>query len=237
MNIDEIKEIWGKVPKILVGAPHWDKKDYILGRYATRIRDLDYPNYDILIADNSSDETHLNVLEAMGLPAIWVNTGNTARERVRDSRNAIREYALEHDYDFVFFYDTDIIAPRNILLELLQWNKKVIGGWYYIGVPGYARPVITRNWVDLENQDPDRMAIYKGMAKNRLMKSFIGAMGVQLIHKDILKQLSFFTLPELHWFADSFFFYALERKGIQAYTDTEMLCPHYPSDWDEVKDK
>ena len=237
MNLDKIKEVWGCIPKILVAAPHYDKKDYALEVFAKRVKELNYPNYDILIADNSKDKNHLKVLEKHDLPAIHISTGLTARERVRDSRNALREHALAQGYDFIFFYDTDIIAPKDILLELLQWGKQVVGGWYYIGVPSFARPVVTRTWIDIENQDPDRMAIYKEMAKNRLMKSFIGAMGVQLIHKDILKQFSFFTLPEMQWFADSFFFYALERKGIQAYTDTEMLCPHFPSDWSEVKDK
>lgn len=236
--IDKVKEAWnGKIPRVLVAAPHYNKKDYSLKRYADRIKNLDYPDYDILIADNSEDPDHLEVLDKHGLDAVWVNTGTTARERVRDSRNAIRQAALDGNYDFIFFVDTDIIPPKNILLELLQWGKKVIGGWYYIGVPSFARPVVTRTWIDLEKQNSDRMAIYKEMAENRLMKSFIGGMGVQLIHKDILKQFTFFTLPEMRWFADSFFFYALERKGIQAYTDTEMLCPHFPSDWAEVKDK
>ena len=236
-KLDEIEKVWGKIPKILVGAPHWDRKDYILERYAKRIKELNYPNYDILIADTSKDPIHLDVLKGYDLPAVHVSTGTTARTRVRDARNAVRAHALEHDYDFIFFYDTDIIAPKDILLELLQWGKKVVGGWYYVGVPSFARPVITRNWINLEQQSPDRMAIYKEMAENRLMKSFIGAMGVQLIHREILEKFKFFVLDEMHWFADSFFFYALERKGIQAYTDTEMLCPHFTSDWAEVKDK
>jgi len=240
MNLTKVKAAWnGKVPKILVGAPHWDLKDYLLERYAKRIKEFDYPNYDILIADNSKDPGHVEVFKKLDLPVIWTGGGMTARERVRDSRNAIRDRVLEGDYDFVFFYDTDIIAPKNILLELLQWGKKVIGGWYYVGIPLYARPVVTRNWqtVVANNEDHDRMGLYKEMAKNRLMKSFLGAMGVQLIHRDILERFKFVILPEMDWFADSFFFYALERNGIQAYTDTEMLCPHYQTDWAKVKDK
>ena len=234
----EIEKIWGKVPKILVGAPHHDRKDYTLKRYAERIKELDYPNYDILIADNSQDPNHVKVIEDYGLPAIWSGYQSTAREKVRESRNAIRKHALENGYDFVFFYDTDIMVPRNILTELLKWGEKVVGGWYYIGVPGFARPVVTRTWVTVgEGQSEDRMAIYKEMAKERLMHNYIGAMGVQLIHRDILEKFKFVTHADIPWFADSWFFYALERAGINAYTDTEMLCPHFPSDWGEVKNK
>lgn len=237
-DLSEIEKIWGKIPKILVGAPHHARKDYTLERFAKRAKELDYPNYDILIADNSKDPDHVKVVESYGLAAIWSGHQPTAREKVREARNAIRNHALENGYDFVFFYDSDIIAPKIIIKELLKWGKKVVGGWYYIGVPSFARPVVTRTWTTVgEGQSVDRMALYKEMAKQRLMRNYIGGMGVQLIHRDILQRFRFVTHEDMGWFADSWFFYALERAGIDAFTDTEMLCPHFSDDWGEVKNK
>lgn len=230
-QLDKIVEVWGKIPKVLVGAPHHAAKDYMLERYAERVKDLDYPNYDILIADNSEDSSHTEVLTKLGLPAVAVRYSTDARKRLKDSRNVLRDYALTHGYDFFFDYETDIIAPRHILTELLQWGKEVIGGWYYIGFPGHAKPCLSRPWMNLNTEEADRAGLYRHMAQNRLMRVCLGAMGVQLIHRSVMEQVEFEFIPMWKAMDDSVFYMALEQMKIPVWIDTEMLCPHFSSDW------
>ena len=51
---NQIKEKFGDFPKVLVGAPNNLRKEYILERYINRLKELTYPNYEIVLADNST---------------------------------------------------------------------------------------------------------------------------------------------------------------------------------------
>jgi len=42
-----------KTPKILLGCPTSDYKEYCLKEYVKSVKTLDYPCYDILLVDNS----------------------------------------------------------------------------------------------------------------------------------------------------------------------------------------
>jgi len=49
-----------------------------------------------------------------------------AMDRLVSARNAIREYAIKKNYDYLLFIDADIIAPPNTLTKLISDKKDII---------------------------------------------------------------------------------------------------------------
>lgn len=235
---DKIKKEWGKVPKILIGCPVYKTKDYAMERFTKRVKELDYPNYDILMADNSRDDSYMKRLNELGLPAIKTKWYDSSRGRLCVARNELKKVVLEGGYDFFFSLESDVIPPKNIITELLQWGKQVIGGWYYIGKPNESRPCLSRGWKKVEVKNGFVMShLYpfgKEMAKNRLMKTYLGSMGCMMIHREVLEKVKFRVCEQMSWHDDSFFFYDLDKLKIPVYVDTDMLVPHFQSGWDGV---
>ena len=52
-------------PKILVGCPTSFHKEYALEQYAESIKALTYPNYDILLVDNSKDDVYFKRIKKL----------------------------------------------------------------------------------------------------------------------------------------------------------------------------
>jgi GT2 family glycosyltransferase len=46
-------------------------------------------------------------------------------------RNIAVEYAKANDYDYVFQVDTDMIYPKETIVELIKHKKQIIGGLYF----------------------------------------------------------------------------------------------------------
>ena len=51
-------------PKVLVGCPTYEGKEYILDRYIERVKEFTYDNYDILLVDNSKTNDYAKKIKA-----------------------------------------------------------------------------------------------------------------------------------------------------------------------------
>src|SRR5438309_8860027 len=90
-----------KWPRVLVGCPTYSGKAYCLTRYAERVKNLDYPNYDVMLVDNSDDSgRYRRRLLEVGLPFLIGPVKGSAAERIAASRNILREYALQNGYAY-----------------------------------------------------------------------------------------------------------------------------------------
>ena len=74
---------------------------------------------------------------------------------------------------------------------------------------------------------------YDKMAKERLMKCYLGSLGITLIHRDIFEKhgIRFWWAPEFSWHDDTGFFHDLDIRGIDFFIDTDLLVPHFQSSW------
>ena len=82
-------------PRILVGCPTSFHKEYALEQYAESIKSLTYPNYDILLVDNSKDDVYFKRIKKLSLPVIKGPWFESARDRIIASRNILREKIRE----------------------------------------------------------------------------------------------------------------------------------------------
>ncbi len=120
-----------KYPKILVGCPTSKDYEYCLEEYLLGLFSLNYPNYDILIVDNSEDDEFFDKLKSYGLKVAKGGFHNPVIKRIVESRNALRNYVLEEGYDYFFSLEQDVIPPRDVINMLLSAQQKIVSGLYF----------------------------------------------------------------------------------------------------------
>ncbi len=176
--------------KILIGCPTSDSHEYALEQYAKALKALTYPNFDILLVDNSKGDGYKEKLESHDLKVLKCPYFESARDRIITSRNLLRQYALDKGYDYLFSLEQDVIPPKDVLERLLSAKKRLISGVYFTylerdGRKGYF-PLI---WTKAEGTN---YYIMKPSELNRGIRKIASAgLGCVLIHKTILKDIKF----------------------------------------------
>lgn len=237
-------------PKVLVGITIYEGKDYVWEKFYDNIKNFSYPNYQVLIVDNTSHKKYYQKLlkRTKNNPLVTVvhtERGGTSREAQARSLNIIRDECLRGGYDYFLSLESDLIPPRDIIERLISHDKPVVGCVYLIGY-------------DYSDSQPPRPCLF-GVKKNdeggastfnyppEQGFSFFGrgvvpihgcGIGVTLISRKILERFRFWydlNPPIKH--SDVLFYMDLHNNGIQNYVDTDMIIPHYNSAWDLVTDK
>jgi len=226
-----------------VGCPTSFHKEHCLPQYTQVIKSLTYPNYDILLVDNSKDDTYLKKIQAQGLPAVKGPYYEGARDRIVHSRNILREKALEQGYDYFLSLEQDVIPPRDVIERMLSHTKPVISGVYFnrIRVNGISK--LTPLNYKLSKKEPGKLPSMKplneaDLSTNKLLETISAGVGCLLIHNTVLKKVKF-RYEGAEAFDDRFFFIDLYNLKIKAYTDTSLKCVHFilnrPHDWSNIK--
>ena len=122
-------------PRVLVASPSYYGKDYCTVKYVNNIRNLDYPNYDFIMVDNSPEDQlwYYTKLKRMGVRAFHVGRGRNSREAISNAMNKVRDYFLEHKYDYLLVIESDLFPKPDTIKRLLRFGKRVVGSYYLIG--------------------------------------------------------------------------------------------------------
>ena len=229
-------------PKILVGCPTSDHKKYCIEEYAKAIKNLSYPNYDILLVDNSQTETYSKKLQTLEIPIKRDKYLERARDRIVHSRNVLRKYALENGYDYFLSLEQDVIPPKNVIEQLLQHKKEVITGIYYMEyavkkegktVGKKILPLLYKKKDDKNLQQLQPQEVEKEECK----PITASGLGCILIKREILEQIKFRYEKDKLVFDDIWFCQDLEKKGIPLYVNTAVKCKHLmrEMDWNSIE--
>lgn len=231
-------------PKVLVGCPTSFYKEYCLKEYAESVRAMDYPNFDVLLIDNSKDKgVYIKKIKKLGLEVIEGPWFENARERIVACRNMLKQKAIEGGYDYLFSLEQDVLPPADALRKLVEANKKVISAVYFarnVVDNGSVRliPLLYRlcdektlTMVSLDEEDL--------WDNSRVMKVVSAGLGCVLIHKDVLKKVDFRYDKKSEAFDDRWFFIDLHKLGIEVHADTRVKCKHMifnrPYQWKDIK--
>lgn len=224
-----------KNPKILVGCPTSDLKEYCLGEYCESIKNLDYPNYDIFLVDNSKTDDYLKKVKEKNLPAersLWFEG---AMDRIITSRNVLRQKALDEGYDYLFSLEQDVIPPKDVLKKLTSQNKKIISAVYFNPKQGKHIPLLAIDrGLDKLSYIPEEIVINS----NKIIKVDYCGLGAVLIHRTVLEKIKF-RKNEKPGFDDWWFCKDAKKEGFEIYADLSMKCKHLiknrPWKWGEIK--
>lgn len=221
------------LPKILVGCPTSNHKGYCFEEYLKGIKSLTYPNFGVLLIDNSeSNEYYDKIKEKISI--IKDKWFENARERIVHSRNILREKVLNENYDYFLSLEQDIIPPKYIIEKLLKHNKKVIGGLYF--KTGSFDELIPLIWLR-NDEKTARRAELKEVENNRLLNVITCGLGCLLIHRSVLEKVKFRYVKEKEAFDDVWFCEDARNNGFEVYCDTSIKCKHMIKgmDWDKIK--
>lgn len=223
--------------KVLVGCPTAEYKAYCLEEYVKALKELSYKNKDILIVDNSKDNKYFERIKGLGFNVIKDKFFETARERVVNSRNILREIVLENNYDYFFSLEQDVIPPKDVIEKLLKHNKKIITGVYYtvykVNGREEVKPLV---WGETENKEEMKF-LTKEVKENKLIKIKACGLGCILIHRGVLEKIKFRFEEDKETFDDMFFCKDAEKNNFEIYCDTSVKCKHLIKgmDWDKIK--
>lgn len=231
-------------PKILVACPTYKGKDYIIDKWVEAIKQIEYPNFDYLIVDNSHTNSYSKTLIKQGYNCVHVPRGRNSRDALSNAQNYIREKVLVEGYDYWLSVESDLIPPKDILWRLLLHGKPVVGVIYYLGDWGSEKPHPACLFeVDKKGNGLNGTRLVPPNELNKYLNTGLRqihgvGLGCTLIHKSILSRYKFWTDERFdNKHSDVYFFMNLHNDGIPIFVDTNITVPHYPSSWDKVVDR
>ncbi len=215
-------------PKILVGILTCEWYNYCLDELEQAVKTFTYPNYDVLVIENSETSDYYNKLRERGFNVIKTKRLKKLRDILVDGHNILIEKALEGNYDYLFLLDSDTIPPKDALDRLIKHNKKVIAGLYFNpftinGVRDYY-PIIR---IEIPNEKEKWIIPPQDIwGTGKLIKISCTGTGCLLLHKDIIKKYKFWYDQESAGADDIFFFKSLLGDNVETWCDTSIICRH-----------
>jgi len=231
--LDLSKEIMQQ--KILVGCPTSDYHGYCLQEYTQAVKSLTYPNYDVLLVDNSKDDSYLKKLKSLDLSAMKGHWYEGAKDRIVSSRNILRKQAIQQGYDFLLSLEQDIIPPKDIIERLLHNNKDIVSAVYFMPYNNTLTPMLGVN----QGKEKYSYLSFEQVDKSSevININYVG-LGAILISKRVLEKIKF-RIDKKPGFDDWWFCKDAEREGFKIYADLSVKCKHLlnnrPWSWTNIK--
>ena len=230
-------------PKVLVCAPQHESKDYCFDKWAERVKNLTYPNYEVLLADNSPDKEYLKKIKSHGFKTTFIkDKGKGIISKMAEAHESCREYALRNNFDYMLHLETDVFPPFDVIERLMAHKKNVISAVYDI-FQGKERKLMvmldeqTHRFVRgyrtnkyIEQEEP---LFFDGKVK----KVFHAGLGCILIKANVLEKFNFRAVKGLDYHPDSHFANDLYQQNIAIYADPTIYCTHMNTTWLTFKDK
>lgn len=212
--------------------------------YMKGLESLTYPQFDVVMEDNSLTTSYAEKLQWLGekfrekRPECGFNvihSGHVSprvRERIIHGRNILRDIALNEKYDYFFSLEQDIVCPPDTIEKLLAHHKEVVGGVYYnvVQLDGKARKTpVFMTYPDDESKKMGR-AQWVGFADlfpSRLAEVACIGLGCVLISRSTMEKIVFRFIENDPAFDDMHFALDLQKNNIPCYADTSILCEHH----------
>lgn len=230
-----------KSPRVLVGCPTADYKKYCLDKYIEGVKNLTYDNYEVIIVDNSKDESYKELIEKEGIKVIKDRWTEWARGRIVSSRNKLREEFLKGKYDYLLLLSQDVIPPKDIIEKLIKHKKDIVTAVYYsyVFLPLTKKKKIIPRVFKIKTQDTtDKTTNYtlvpmiKESSGNELLEIDACGLGCCLVSRAIMETISFRYKKDTKDFDDLPFCFDAKKSGFEIYADMNVKCMHYIEGWD-----
>ncbi len=231
------------MPKVLVGAPVSEMHAYCTKEFLKAIKSFEYPNYDILLVDNSRTDKFYKAIKDI-VSTVRIDYEARARERVTKAHNILRDQALKGKYDYLFLLDQDVIPPPRAIEILVNRGKKAISGLYFGHhvIQGGTNEIMPFAWKFTQKEkdwNKTRYLTDTEVFRPGLIKIAFSGGGCLLLHKDVLKKIKFRYDPSIDAWDDRWLGYDIYENGDELYLDNTIKCQHLylkrPFSWEEIK--
>ena len=230
-------------PKVLVGVVTYDGKHYIFPENYQCITSFDYPNYDWIIVDNSSNDVYVRKLRREGYKKVHkIKRAGNSRDTLSDSQNYVKNYFVKGDYDYLLMVESDLLPPPNTISRLMSYKLPIVGALYYLSDGVRRVPCIF-----FTDYKKEHASMGTRLIRQQEVSKFVGSglrkvhgmgFGCALIRRDIIKDYNFWTDERFdNKHSDVYFYMQLQNRGVPVFVDTDFVVTHIPSKWGDVKDK
>ncbi len=110
-------------PKVLVACPNHELKEYAFQRWIDMVRGLTYPNFEVLVVDNSPNDSTFMSKWQDKIPIIHIDTAGIEELmvlRLNLSYERIRQEFLSGKFKRLMILESDVIAPANVIETMLE---------------------------------------------------------------------------------------------------------------------
>lgn len=224
-------------PKVLIAAPTSSDKDYCLEDWLKQVFSFDYPNYDIIMVDNSVDGNYHKKIIQQGVKCFHIYRGKkSSYQYVTESQELIRLYAIENNYDYLLSLESDVFIKKDTLMKMVLAEKQVYNITYFVDLfrTGNFVPCIQHAYMDgkrIDSHMVDTSIYFTGEVKPILDYGMSGSfilthtgIGCTLIRRDIFMEVGFKT--DGKHFSDSLFHSEILVKGIESFFDSSIIAEH-----------
>lgn len=146
------------------------------------------------------------------------------------ARNDLVERALKYDPDYIFFVDSDMILPDNIIDYLIGMNKDISSALYFMRAPPY-KPIA--------NIMKDKMfCIINSVPLNQIIEVDSVGLGCCLVKREVFEKIKeknekiFNTVEQKIndktqlLSEDTFFCLKAKESGYKIFLNTGLICKH-----------
>lgn len=220
-------------PKVLIGSPVTSLKEYCIPQYIEGLKSISYKNAQFLVLDNSPPGRDLSKqFKEARIPYIKTEHTNSVREMLVRDHNFLRKKAIEEGFDYWLSLEQDIIAPKDVVQQLLSNKKEIVSGTYFNfsheKEDNIPKPDM---FVLIDPQDETfkvtRRMLFEDLWPSRLIKVHITGVGCILIHKSVLEKIEFHFDPKISVYDDVWFCKDAQKNGFEVFLDSRVLCQHF----------
>ena len=225
-------------PHVTVSAPVSRVKDYVMDEWLRHISSLDYPNYSIVLVDNSQDKFYHKHLKDQYPHVTLLRYDSKRREPhflITESQNKARTHFLRSGSEYFMSIECDVFPPADVIRRLISHRKQATAGVYPIG-EGCMRHIylcgLTRNRYELKQHEMGGAEALSFM-DGTLREAHSAGLGCVLLEREVIEKIKFRYVYGRNEFSDTYFALDMESQGIQLYVDTSVLCRHKSDSWAE----
>lgn len=237
---------YNKVSNILVGAPTSKQHDYVIDRYIENVKNFTYPNFTLMLIDNSDDSEYFMQLkekiDKSGLHAILqkVKPKENALETLAECRNSMIVTMLVEGFDYFLMLDTDTLPPPNVIERLMAHDKDIVGLLSHGGTEENhnVRPIVLKSG-SLVKAGKRGLDYYSwdeiDQMRGKLTKVWATSVGCLLVKRNVLEAgVRFKYTPQFHVGEDIWFFLHANAAGFEFWLDPYRVI-HENRYWQKIE--
>ncbi len=147
-----------------------------------------------------------------------------ARALVYVAREQIAQYAIDKNFDYVFFLDSDMVIAPDTLLKLFEHDKDIVSGIAFKRSPPY-QPCFYEK-CNLNNNVP-QLEFFTDWESDAILEAEGVGMACVLIKTDVFKNISKpWFAPEFNIGEDLSFCLKAREAGYKIHVDTSINAGH-----------
>lgn len=109
-------------PKVLIACPNHYFKEYAFAQWIEAVNNIDYPNKEVLVADNSNNMEFFDRWKDK-VPMVHLEMNEGPNRRIALSMEYLRKHFINGDARWWFNLESDIIPDPSVLNVMLEYGK------------------------------------------------------------------------------------------------------------------